>query len=133
MLEGGDQLSAEVIPRLHNLVGTLRLRRANVEWYVALIAYFNPNDEIFDKAYRYVRQREVPLEPMIGNHDNLFDNLPPLTEKEMRSTNRMRMPKELNLHVKMQKLERRQAQMEQYKIDLEQKMQMHSEHQQKVD
>ena len=51
MLEGGNQLNAEMIPRLHNLVGTLRLRRANVEWYVTLIAYFNPNDEIFDKAY----------------------------------------------------------------------------------
>lgn len=75
----------------------------------------------------------MPLEPIISNGDSLFDNLPPLTEQQMRSTNRMRMPKELNLHVKMDKLVRRQQQMETYKADLEHKMLLHTEHQAKVE
>lgn len=122
-----------MVPRIHRLIGTLRLRQANTEWYVALLSYFNPEDEIFSKSYKYVRQRDVPLEPIISNSDGLFDNLPPLTEQQMRSTNRMRMPKELNLHVKMDKLVRRQQQMEAYKVDLEQKMLLHTEHQAKVE
>ena len=54
-LEGGNHLNAESIPRIHKLIGSLRLRCANVEWYITLIGYFNPNDEIFRKDYKYVR------------------------------------------------------------------------------
>ena len=132
-LEAGNHLNADSIPKIHKLIGSLRLRSANVEWYVLLIGYFNPNDEIFRKDYKYVRQHVVPLEPTIGNNDGLFNSLPPLSEKEMRSTNRMRMPKELNLQVKMAKLDRRQQQMIEYRQDLEQKMQLNQEHQNKVE
>ena len=54
-LEGGNHLNADSIPRIHKLIGSLRLRRANVEWYCTILAYFNPEDEIFRKDYQYVR------------------------------------------------------------------------------
>ena len=73
-----------------------------------MLGYFKPQDPIFAKDYKYKKEVEVPIEPIIDNHDELFNNLPPLNEKEMRSTNRMRLPKEMTLGMKMAKLDRRQ-------------------------
>ena len=73
-----------------------------------LLSCFAPADEIFDKAFKYVRPQAVSLDPLINNEDGLFENLPELTEKQIRTTNRMRLPMEMTLQLKMEKLERRQ-------------------------
>ena len=79
-LEAAGKFDPNVTPRLYKLIGSLRLRAANVDWYVTMLGYFNPDDPIFAKDYKYVRQTEVPIEPVINNSDGLFTSLPPLTE-----------------------------------------------------
>ena len=86
---------------MHRLIGHLRLRPANVDWYIALLSFFCPEDPIFAKNYKYVRESEMPVEPMINNDDGLFTDLPELTEQEMRKTNRMRLPKQLSLDLRL--------------------------------
>ena len=100
-LEATNQLPDNMRGRIHKLIGCLRLRQANVEFYIHLLCYFSPDDEIFQKSYKYVKIADVPIEPVISNEDGLFTDLPPLSEREIRSTNRMRMPKEMTLHLKM--------------------------------
>ena len=92
-LEARNEVPANERNKVHRLIGHLRLRPANVDWYLALLSFFNPEDPIFAKNYKYVREAEIPVEPMINNDDGLFTNLPELTEQEMRKTNRMRLPK----------------------------------------
>ena len=96
-LEATGNIPEEEVPKIHRLIGTLRLRTANQEWYMIALSFFNPDDEIFGKSYKYQRERDVPLEPVIGNDDGLFTDLPLLSEREVRKTNRMRMPKEMTL------------------------------------
>ena len=123
-LEATNQLPGHMVEPVHRLIGSLRLRPANVDWYIVLLSYFKGDDEIFHKNYRYVREVEVPLEPTINNSDGLFTNLPLLTEQEIRGSNRMRLPKELNLQTKLAKLDHRQQKMNAYREELEQKLQM---------
>ena len=96
-LEAENQIPMNMVDKVHRLIGSLRLRPANVDWYISLLSYFNPTDEIFEKNYKYVREQNVQLEPAINNNDGLFNNLPLLTEQEVRKSNRMRLPKEMHL------------------------------------
>ena len=117
-LERNKKFAENAIPKVHNLIGSLRLRPANVDFYIVLLSYFKANDEIFEKDYKYSRAKATSG-PVLNNMDGLFTKLPPLTEREMRKTNRMRLPKELTLAVKMTKLAEREAAMIKYRQELE--------------
>ena len=74
-------------------------RYPNKKWLVKLLGIHKPDDEIFQDGYRYVKPRSAPIEAQFDNSDNFFKTMAPLTEKEIRNTNRLRLPKGLKLEL----------------------------------
>ena len=68
----------------------------DTRWLIKWVGYFMPEDEIFKKSYKYVRPKKVVEveEEYFSNDDGLFDDLPPLDDKVIKKTNRLRMTKE---------------------------------------
>ena len=76
------------------MLNAMEKRKPDTKWLLMLVAIFIPDDEIFRKDWRYVKsQKSVPVEPMLDNQDGMWDNLPQLTESQIRKTNRLRLPK----------------------------------------
>ena len=63
----------------------------DVAWMIALLAIWNPDDEIFEFDYRYVRENDV-IEAEFDNDADFFTSMPPLSEKDIRRKNRIRIP-----------------------------------------
>ena len=76
----------------------------DVQWLVAMVGIWAPDDEIFEPHYKFVRQRDV-IDLELPNEDNFWTNMPPLTEKEIRRKNRVRIPIELRHELALKKLE----------------------------
>ena len=100
----------------------LRQKNADVAYYTLLLGIWKPEDEIFRKDYRFVRASTVIQEPEFANERGLFDGLARLTDKELRQTNRMRLPKEMSLQVKLAKVEQRKLQMIRYEKSLREEL-----------
>ena len=94
----------------------------DVKWLVELLAIWSPNDEIFEPNYRFVRQREV-IELELPNEDNFWTNMPPLTEKEIRRQNRVRIPIELRHELALKKLELKKKHLAEYELKLHMQIQ----------
>ena len=78
--------------------------KPDVNWLIILVSIVNPDDEIFEPHYKYIRERKI-IEPMFDNSDGLFSNMPMLTEKEIRRFNRIRIPREMRFELRKEKLE----------------------------
>ena len=78
--------------------------KPDVNWLIILVSLVNPDDEIFEPHYKYVRERKI-IEPIFDNSDGLFTNMPMLTEKEIRRFNRIRIPREMRFELRKEKLE----------------------------
>ena len=63
----------------------------DVAWLVTLLGIWSPDDEIFELNYKYVKQRDV-IEAEFDDEDGFYSSMPPLTEKQLRKTNRIRIP-----------------------------------------
>ena len=101
-LHSSNQMSPQLVPQVDNLMKALQEREANSEWYCTLLAIFDPDNEIFAKSWRYIRPKLVPeAQVVFENDDDLFTDLPPLTEKEVRSTKRLRVPKEQKAAIRL--------------------------------
>ncbi len=74
-----------------------------MEWLVILVGIVNPDDEVFETQYKYIRERNV-IEVSYDNNDNFWTSMAPLSEKEIRRMNRIRMPKEMRLEFRKEKL-----------------------------
>ena len=49
----------------------------------------------------------MPIEAEFDNTDDFFRKLAPLTEKQIRNSNRLRLPKGIRFELQLQKLEQR--------------------------
>ena len=79
-----------------------------MQFLLTLLNIWAPEWEGFTKGYVYRRPREDPIEPEVDNSDQLYDQLPMLSLKELRKSNRMRLPKSERLELKMAKILRAQ-------------------------
>ena len=76
-----------------NLLDLMKTAPPDVAWLLKVVSKFCPDDEIFKKNYKYVKPKPIALVPNFSNDDGLFNDLPLLTEGEIRKTNRLRVPK----------------------------------------
>ena len=63
-----------------NTVNWLEKHPADVSWLVKGVAIIDEDDEIFEKSYKYIRQKDAKVEPIFDNEDGFWDVIPPLTE-----------------------------------------------------
>ena len=108
--------------QIENLVSALKVRQADSSWYVTLIGMFAPDHIMFTKSFTFQRKSKNPIEVDFDNKDKLFSDLPHLKEKEMRSSNRLRMPKEKSLELKLLKAQARMKELAIYEQSLQQKL-----------
>ena len=80
-------------------VELMKVHSPDIAWLIRWLGVINPNDEIFKKSYKFVRPRpelsESEDEAFLNNDDEFFKDLPPLDDKTIRKTNRLRIPKSL--------------------------------------
>ena len=107
----------ERILAIKGLVVALEKREANAQWLIDLIAIFKPEDEIFERGYKYVKPREE-LDLYLDNEDGFFDNLAPLNEQYIRKHNRLQMPKKERANLRLRKVRAAQEKL----LDLEQRL-----------
>lgn len=62
-----------------------------------------------------MRPKKADLQAYLNNSDGLFDGLPDLTEKEIRGSNRLRLPKSHRLNLKLKLVEQREKELQVYK------------------
>ena len=63
----------------------------DVDWLITLMGIWAPNDEIFDLNYRFVNKR-VKIEAQFDNSDGLWTSGAPLTDRQIKRSNRIRLP-----------------------------------------
>ena len=77
----------------------MKVHSPDIAWLIRWLGVINPNDEIFKKSYKFVRPKpelsESEDEAFPNNDDDFFKDLPPLDDKTIRKTNRLRIPKSL--------------------------------------
>ena len=103
---------------MERLLNELTKRSADTKWLILLMAIWAPNDEIFKKDYVWVKPKPIPVEYQYENDDHLFDDLPRLSDKDIRRHNRLRIPKEDRLRLKLKKLALRRAELDEYEARL---------------
>ena len=102
----------------------MRKKSPDREWMVKLLALWKPDDEIFAKSYRYTPPKKVVVADYeFKNEDGFFDELPPLTENEIRNSRRLRIPKVDRLRMKLQSLQSRKDEFAEYEAKLKAKLQ----------
>ena len=89
----------------------------DIQWLVHMVGIWKPDDEIFEPNYKFVRQRDV-IELELPNEDQFWTSMPPLTEKEIRRQNRVRIPAELRHELALRKLEQKKKQLDEYELRL---------------
>ena len=70
-----------------------------------MLSFFAPDHEIFDKSYVFKRETEAAAEFELYNEDNLFTNLPLADERTIKSTKRLRLPKDQVIELRLKKLD----------------------------
>ena len=84
---------------MRNTLEYLNTHLPDVDWLIILLGIWAPNDEIFNINFKYIKQRDV-IEAEFPNEDGFWDMMmAPLSEKEIRKQNRIRIPKELRYEV----------------------------------
>ena len=78
----------------------------DVSWRVSLLGIWAPNDEIFEPQFQYVRQRDV-IDLEFDNEDLFWTSMPALSEHDIRTKNRVRVPIELRQELALKKLEQK--------------------------
>ena len=101
-----NELAEDKVKPICRLLTSLRKRSADTTWLVSILGVFSPDDEIFAKNYKYQRPRAEQATIMVDNADGLINGLPMLEEKELRSCNRLRMPKTSALNLKIKRMEK---------------------------
>ena len=86
------------------------MREANGKWLIDLLGIFVPDDEIFQRSYKYVPDR-TESQLYLNNEDGFFDDLPKLSEKYIRKTNRLRLPKNIRCDLQLKKVKERMIQL----------------------
>lgn len=81
----------------------------DTEWLVNFLAIADEDDEIFDRKYKYVRPKSKIAEVMFDNTDGFWNDLPPLTERQIKSSNRLRLSKEQRFEQALDKLSRQKS------------------------
>ena len=100
----------------------LKLRQADSGFYVACLSIYAPDDEVFHKSYQFKRPLKLHQEVMFDNNDHLFNDLPALSEQQIRSSNRLRVPKEKSLEFKLLKTQARIKELSDYEAALQAKL-----------
>ena len=108
--------------QIENLVEAIKLRQADSSFYVACLSIYAPNDEVFHKSYQFKKPSKLHQEVHFNNQDSLFDNLPALSEQQIRSSNRLRVPKEKSLELKLLKAQARIKELSDYEVALQAKL-----------
>ena len=79
----------------------MKVHPPDTAWLIRWIGVLNPNDEIFEKSYKFKRAKvEVEIseeEEFLRNDDDFYTDLPTLDDKTIRTTNRMRVPKKVQI------------------------------------
>ena len=89
----------------------------DVNWLIIWISLVNPDDEIFEPQYKYVRERNI-VEPIFDNSDGFFSSMAMLTEKEIRKNNRIRLPKEMRFELRKERLKLKKQQIAEEEMKL---------------
>ena len=63
-----------------NLLDCMETQLPDADWLVLMMGRWCPEDEIFDKSYKFVRRKPEQYEAMFDNTNGVYDDLPPLTE-----------------------------------------------------
>ena len=90
-----------MVKPLENLVTAITAKPANVDFLLLLIAVFDPVNEIFKKSYVWKKPDMMSVQPKYDNADGLFSGLPQLSAGIIKKTNRLRVPKEKSLALKL--------------------------------
>ena len=90
-----------MVKPLENLISALTAKPANVDFLVLLIGLFNGQDEIFSKAYVWKRPGTASVQATYDNSTGTFSGLPTLSAAVVRRTNRLKVPKEKSLELKL--------------------------------
>ena len=97
----------------------MRKKTADSEWMVKLLALWSPADEIFNKDYVWHRpKKQTNTQIEYTNADNFWSGLPELSEAEIRGSRRLRIPKAERLRLKMQGVQARRQELEEYEARL---------------
>ena len=113
-----ENVNASKAKPMERLLNELTKRSADTKWLVLLMAIWAPNDEIFKKDYVWIKPKAIPIEYQYENDDHLFDDLPRLSDKDIRRHNRLRIPKEDRIRLKLKKLALRRAELDEYEARL---------------
>ena len=100
----GGQLTAEIVKPLENLVTALQAKPADVNFLVMILGVMSPDAPVFAKDYVYKRVPKVYAQPTYDNSDGLWNGLPPLSNAVIRGSNKLRVPKETALELKLLKV-----------------------------
>lgn len=67
----------------------------DVNWLIIMMGIWKPDDEIFEPQYKYVKQKNAPIEAMFDNTDDFFTGTALLTDKDIRKHPRLRFPQDM--------------------------------------
>ena len=81
----------------------MRMKPPDSAWLIDVISVFNPSDEIFNPNYYFFPTKPDVVIRTFDNSDGLLIGAMPLSCKEIRKTNRMRMPREEKLALKLER------------------------------
>ena len=79
----------------------------DVDWLIILLGIFKPDDEIFESNYKYIRAKNPAIEAQLENADGFWTALAPATEKEIRRSNRIRLPQEMRFDLQMKRIQQK--------------------------
>ena len=91
----GECSDEDMINKLLETVSLLEQKQADQKWCLQFLQIVSPDDEIWQKSYKYERPKtqieEVEYE--VDNRNNFFDDLPKLPIAYMKKTKTLRVPK----------------------------------------
>ena len=89
---------------LENLVTALQAKPADVQFLVLILGVMNPQAPVFAKDYVYKRPQKEHTQPTYDNSDGVWSGLPRLSDSAIRGSNKLRVPKETALEMKLLKV-----------------------------
>ena len=116
------ELKDDLVDPIKRLIMSLSKKPANVGFYLKLLSIFKPEDEIFEKKYKYSRPDTAKQSLRVNNSDGLIDELPQLSEKEIRSKNRLRMSRSDALALKIAQSEARLEKMQMMQLQMKEQL-----------
>ena len=116
------QIEQAMLKPMENFITAISSKPANVDFLVLVIGVFKPDEEIFTKSYVWKRPVPVQFQQTYDNADGIFTGLPHLPAAVIRRTNRLRVPKEKSLELKLLKVQQRQEELAVYQSKLQAEM-----------